>query len=176
MTVDERTDDELVMAARAGDPDAAELTVRRYARRLTAFLYRLTGSVHDSEDLMQDTFARFFASIAGYRPEGRLQAYLFRIASNLAANHAAKRKGAELDHDVADRAPGPAELAEGRDAARALRDALLELPREQREALVLRTHQELSYEEIARIQDASVSAVKVRVFRAREALKAQVRA
>ena len=173
MTVSERTDDELVLAAREGDGDAAELLVRRYARRLSAFLYRLTGSVHDSEDLMQDTFARFFDALADYRPQGQLAAYLFRIATNLAANArgAARRKDTALEVDLASRTPGPEEVATGRQLTATLREAILKLPPEQREALVLRTHQQLDYEEIAKLQNASVSAVKVRVFRAREALR-----
>lgn len=164
---------DLVNAAQAGDPDAAEELVRAYAKRLAAYLYRLTGSVHDSEDLMQETFARFFGALDGYRNDGHLKAYLFRIASNLASNRAARasRRDVELDAQVVDGAPGPYQIAAARDAERALRARLAALPAEQREALLLRTHEGMEYEQIARAQGASVSAVKVRVFRARESLR-----
>ncbi len=171
-------ENDLVEAAKRGDPDAAEELVRTHARRLSAYLYRLTGSVHDSEDLMQETFARFFGALDAYRPEGHLKAYLFRIAGNLAANRSARahRRDVELDaaSQVADGAPGPYQVAEARDAARDLSARLAALPAEQREALLLRTHEGMDYAEIARTQGASVSAVKVRVFRAREALRAEV--
>ena len=171
-------EDELVEAARAGDPDAAEELVRTHARRLSAYLYRLTASVHDSEDLMQETFARFFRALDHYRSEGHLQAYLFRIAGNLAANRAgaAHRRDVDLDAaaQVADRAPGPYQVAEANAAALDLRRRLAALPPEQREALLLRTHEGMDYADIARAQGASVSAVKVRVFRAREALRKEV--
>jgi RNA polymerase sigma-70 factor (ECF subfamily) len=171
--VDEQSDDDLVREAQRGDPDAAELLVRRHARRLSAHLYRLTASVHDSEDLMQETFARFFGALADYRKEGRLRAYLLRIATNLAAHAREKafRRDAGLEDHLVDRAPGPEEVAAGRQLTRRLGAAILELLAEQREALLLRTNEEMGYDDIARVQGASVSAVKVRVFRAREALR-----
>lgn len=178
--MNEAQDDELVEAARAGDPQAAEALVRRYARRLGAFLYRLCGSVHDSEDLMQETFARFFAALDGYRSEGHFKTYLFRIASNLAANRAAaaRQRDTHLDDaaELVDAAPGPFQQAAARQGADALRERIARLPAEQREALLLRTHEDMDYAEIARVQGASVSAVKVRVFRAREALRCEIEA
>jgi RNA polymerase sigma-70 factor (ECF subfamily) len=169
----EQSDDELVLAAREGDADAAETLVRRHARRLSAHLYRLTGSVHDSEDLMQETFARFFGALDHYRPEGHLKAYLTRIASNLAAHarDAARQRDTALGDDLAARTPGPDAVAAGRELSHALRDGLHKLPEEQREALLLRTYDGHDYETIARLTGASVSAVKVRVFRARETLR-----
>lgn len=169
------TENELVSAAQAGEPDAAEELVRAYAKRLSAYLYRLTGSVHDSEDLMQETFARFFGALDGYRNDGHLKAYLFRIASNLASHRAARahRRDVDLDHasQVADGAPGPYQQAAARDQARGLAERLSRLPADQREALLLRTQEGMDYAQIAEVQGASVSAVKVRVFRAREALR-----
>lgn len=174
--MDERTDDALVLAARQGDADAAEAIVRRYARRLGGYLYRMTGETHESEDLMQETLARFFGAIDDYRPEGKLQAYLFRIASNLAAHawERRRRRPEPLAVDSPDPAPGPDVRAMGRLELSELERALGTLGFDQRQALLLKVHEGLSYEEIASIQGTSTGAVKVRVFRARESLRTRV--
>lgn len=169
----EYTDDELVLEAKRGRPDAAESLVRRHAKAIGSYLCRLTGSFHDGEDLMQETFARFFGAVDGYQPEGKLRAYLYRIASNLARNRikSTRMRSDELDETMADPGPQPDERAETRERIRALQRAIAILPQDQREALILKTYHQLSYEEISVAQDASVSAVKVRVFRARESLR-----
>lgn len=173
MIVNPTTDDDLVARAREGSGDAAEILVRRHAPALHAFLQRQTGSAHDAQDLLQDTLARFLGSLGGYEPRGQLRAYLFRIASNLMVTRAGQRhrKDEPLGPQMPDRTPGPDVVAAGRARATQVRAALATLPPDQREALVLCTYHEMSYEDVARLQGASLSAVKVRIFRAREALR-----
>jgi RNA polymerase sigma-70 factor (ECF subfamily) len=169
--VTDPSDDTLVALCKSGDGSAAELLVRRHARPIGAYLARFTGSIHDGEDLLQETFARFFAGLDTYRPEGKFKAYLYRIATNLALKRRRREVLAPLPDTAIDPTPGPDAVASTRQLARDVQNGIRELSEEQRQALLLKTYHGLSYEEIAHIQEASVAAVKVRVFRAREILR-----
>ena len=76
----------------AGEEAAFRLLVERWERQVHAFHWRMTGSREEAEDLTQDTFLKVHAHAGGYRPEGRFQSWLFRIAGNLARSWARRRK------------------------------------------------------------------------------------
>jgi RNA polymerase sigma-70 factor (ECF subfamily) len=75
---------ELIGRAQGRDPEAFDRIIDAYGPRLFGYLYRLTGSREDAEDLLQETFLRVVRMIADYAHDGRFDAWIFRIATNLA--------------------------------------------------------------------------------------------
>ena len=171
------TDDQLMMRAADGDETALRALIERWERPVFAFLVRMLGSPEEAEDLCQDTFMRVISAANRYRPEGRFQSWLFRIAGNLARKRLRRRKilrwlplGGE-HHETPDPGPDPLKaLANGQERER-VRAAVERLPDRQREALVLKRYQDMSYQEIADAMDTSVASVQMLLHRAMDALK-----
>lgn len=148
----------------------------KYARDVHRFALYLSGSPTLAEDLTSETFVRAFYGRSDLRV-GTLKAYLFAIARNLYRDAlAAQRRivpGDDLP-DLADPLPGPDTSAADRQTFANVLRAIQRLPDPEREALVLAVDQDLSYDQIAVILGCSVAAVKVRIYRARLKLKADV--
>ncbi|GBD06665.1 ECF RNA polymerase sigma factor SigE [bacterium HR21] len=162
-----------------GSPDRrqAEAAFRelyaRYAQRVYGYCARILGSRYDAQDVFQETFLRFWQSAQQERTMTNVPAFLLRIARNLCLNFKRdNRPVAELDEEVyASPTPSPVAEVERQEFSALLHRAIAQLPLEYREALVLREQLGLSYAEIATLVGASESAVKVRVFRAKEKLR-----
>jgi RNA polymerase sigma-70 factor (ECF subfamily) len=177
----ETSDHELMLAVRAGDLRRLGDLFERHNGPLYGFFVRLTADRTASEDLVQMVFYRILKYRHTYRDEGKFSAWIYHLARKVAADHCAARRGRtarlqssgeEIDWDnVPDRAPSPAAHAARSDDVALLDRALAALPTEQRELLVLARFQHLSHEEIARLLDTTVGAVKVRVHRAFAALR-----
>lgn len=165
----------LVDAARAGDLDAFETLVRRHQGAVYRLALRMLGSEADAEDVAQETFVQAWRSLARFRGQSAFGTWLFRIATNRCLNVVAARRVTVTleEHHIAVGAD-PNETAQRQARLQALIAAMLELPAEQRAALVLRELEGLSYEEIANVLDISLSAVKGRIHRARLALIARL--
>jgi RNA polymerase sigma-70 factor (ECF subfamily) len=161
-----------MVQAAEGDTEAFRCLVQRWEQSTFSFLYHMVGSREDAEDLTQDTFVRVHAQAGRYRPEGRFKSWLFRIAGNLARSHLRRRRllrwlrfDARL-HDQPDSEPLPDEVLTARSRQAAVRKALARLPDRQRQAVVLRRYESLSYAEIAVALDTTVSAVESLLQRA----------
>ena len=170
----ERTDQQVVRDVLAGDRDSFRLLVRRYGDVLHAHALRMTGSHDEAADLVQGAFVKGFRKLSNCREPARVGAWLFRILANLCKDHVrARRAGVPLGvvsgalPDSAD----PQADAEGAEIRRRVWGALDALTPEQKEAFVLKHVEGRSYEEIAAVMDLSVAALKMRVHRAREALR-----
>jgi RNA polymerase sigma-70 factor, ECF subfamily len=167
-----------MLAVREGRLAGLGELFERYHLPLFDFLYRLTGDRTAAEDLVQDVFVRVLKYRRTYRDDSCFEAWLYRIARNARSDHFKRRRAAEpLAPDGVDppaATPGPQEQLE-RDWNRArLKQALLELSDEKRELLVLAKYRGLKYERIAEILKIEVGAVKVRVHRALNDLRAIV--
>ncbi len=171
------TDDQLMIRGAAGDEAALRTLIERWEKPVFAFLVRMLGSPEEAEDLCQDTFMRLISSSGRYRPEGRFQSWLFRIAGNLARSRLRRRKILRWlpltsgHHETP--APGldPLNaLAAGQEQER-VRAAIRQLPDRQRQALILKRYNELSYQEIAEAMGISVGSVQMLLHRAMSALK-----
>ena len=138
------------------------------------FAYRMTGSVPAAEDIVQDCFIALWRKPEAYRPyRGTLRAYLLGVARNLILKRwRGERRHGSIEEWIDDQAfvCHPLDL-EADERADAVRQAVLELPPLQREALILAEYEELSLEEIAAATQAEVAAVKSRLHRARGNLK-----
>jgi RNA polymerase sigma-70 factor (ECF subfamily) len=168
------TDAAAVERVLAGDVDAFAILVDRYYDRYARYAVRMVGNREDAEEALQDAFLRAYRSLALYEERERFGAWLLRILVNQCRTAAARRRRRERTFPDVD--PAGLETSTSCDAERhALRDrlerALAQLPTEQREAVVLRYAEDLSYEDMAAITGAGVSALKMRVKRAFDRLR-----
>jgi RNA polymerase sigma-70 factor (ECF subfamily) len=167
----------LMLRFRQGDRGAFEQLFRKYTPPLVNFLARMVPERARAEELAQEVFVRVYQARERYEPRARFSTWLFGIAHNLAVNELARayrKRERPLDEDRATRAAdsgaSPEEqLAAGR-TLHALEAGLARLPERQRAALLLRTQEGMSYEEIAKVIGASTSGVKSLLHRARERL------
>ena len=170
--VDSPSDHELMIAVRAGEVDKLGELFERHHGPLYGFFVHLTMDRTASEDLVQLVFYRILKYRHTYRDEGRFSAWIYHLARKVAADHFRRTNSAPVATDpddlqaVPDQAPHAAERAIRSDDTARLHAALAALDPAQRELLVLARFQHLRHEEIARLLDISVGAVKVRAHRA----------
>lgn len=152
-----------------------EELVRRYQRRVYAVIYRLVGTQGETDDLSQEAFLQIFRALPRFRVGTDLDAWVYRIASNVAVDALRRRT---KDTRLLTRlrvAPPPEETAPAAapdaEVARAVRAAVDDLPPDQKSAIVLRIFEGRSHEEIARIQAIPLATVRWRLFTARRKLE-----
>lgn len=167
-------DAEHVDGARRGDPRAFASLIQPYAEPIHAFLVRLRGHPDDAEDVLQETLIRAWSSLAGYRHQGRFEAWLFAIARNAAtdrARSARRRTEAPLPDDLGDGAPGPDVDAANREFTGDLAEALAGLPEARRSVFLLRQESGLTFREIAEVLDIPLGTALSHMHHAVRALK-----
>jgi len=141
-----------------------------YASEVYRFSLWLAGDSLEAEDITSETLIRAWAHNSKIRTE-TLKAYLFTISRNIYLQHQRKRRHQTVLEDVhPDPAPGPEKQTESQHQLQKIRGVLQALPECDRTAFVLRVLHDLSYEEIARILELSLSAAKVKVYRVRKKL------
>ncbi len=168
----------LIERARAGDAQAFDVLVRLHFARVYSLLFRLLGNHEDAEDIAQDCFVKAQRSLGWYRAEASFSTWLYRIAISLSRDHyrdLRRSVGAlEVPTEVADptqHGAGPQEAAARRELSRALQVSLDRLPHRLRAALVMRTHEALEYEEIARVLGITPQTARAHVMQARRLLE-----
>ena len=171
---DARTDSEWVARARQGAEPARTALVERYHVHCLRIARHLLGDDHDAEEAVQDAFVRAFAGLRRYDERQTFRAWLFRIMLNrcrtLATRRARRRERVVRDERALESAAVPGDI--GRlDAERALFRALEGLDMEHRTAFLLKVGEELEYDEMQQLTGASVSALKMRVKRARDHIR-----
>ncbi len=170
------TDAELVTRTRAGDPDAFGLLVSRYYSACWRFAYHMLGERADAEDAVQESFLRAYLAIGRYDERDQFRGWLFRILTNQCRN-ALTARGRRVRRFVQDevameKAAAPlSAIAPGVEDA-ALSRALAQLDPHQREALLLKYAEGLEYTEMAAMTGVGESALKMRVKRGVERLRA----
>ncbi len=166
-----------------------DIIVHRYKNAIVSFLYRYVGDFRTAEDLAQETFLRVFRKIKEYNHTAKFSTWLYTIASNLAKDefkrrvrHPAKSLdwmtggGADTTREVpqvkADTTASVPDVRLEADEARAsVNQALKLLEEHDREILLLKDVQGLSYEEISQVLNLAMGTVKSRLSRARMAFK-----
>lgn len=181
-----RTDEDLVLALRAGDTESLGVLVARWERPLFCFAYRLLSRKEDARDVCQETFLRVLKKADRFREGARFSTWLYQIALNLCRDHQRrKRRWGWLLAEPADPAADSREVVERlpsdedphRDAERSERRqvvarALQCIPAEQREVLMLKEFEGLKFREIADILGCPESTVKSRMYYGLSGLKA----
>ena len=181
-----RTDHELMAAIAQGDEAAFQELVERHQREVYGTIVKMIGDYHEAEDLAQRVFLRVYHAAPRYRPEAQFTTWLYTILRRLVFNESERRartreriveelpredgEGAEREKPDLHHKDPSAQMVE-RERWETIDAAVRALPETQRLALILKIHQDLSYEEIAQILKTSVSATKSILFRAREHLK-----
>jgi RNA polymerase sigma-70 factor (ECF subfamily) len=172
---DTATDLELVERVLAGQREQYAVLVRRYQEGL--FRHAL-GMVRDADlaaDLVQDAFVRAYSSLKRCRDRSKFGGWLFQILRNRCLDHLKERRRSDLRlddrHDLLAGEGGPGVDLERLSLRDLLDRSLARLPEAQREAFLLKHVQDLTYEEMSEVTDASVSALRMRVLRAREMLR-----
>lgn len=169
-----RTDEELVEACQAGESSAFDLLVARWEDKIRGAAYRFLGSEDEARDVAQETFLKAYRALSGFKQEARFSSWLYQIAVNLARDRLRRRKGrAHVSLEaleaagavVAAREPEGLELVLQLDLRRAVRRAIGALSEEQREVVILKEYQGLTFLEIAQTLGLPISTVKTRLYR-----------
>jgi RNA polymerase sigma-70 factor (ECF subfamily) len=178
-------DDVLLRRSAKGDEEAFTELYRRHQAPLYRFALRMSGNVWAAEEIVQDAFMTLIREPKKFDPErGALRSFLYGITRNRVMKHL-ERAPRELLHEELDEdtvgqrglgfeAMTPAEWAEVRERREQVRAAVLKLPVEFREAVVLCGLEELSYEEAARLLDCPVGTIRSRLHRGRALLLAKL--
>jgi len=177
------TDERLVELALDGDEEAFGLLVRRYQRRLTAFLSQLVGDLELARELSQEAFVRAWSALSRFDSKYRFSTWLFRIAHNLGIDQLRRRRlktvslyrtdaeGDEVEVIVPDAKKDPLGHLENHALASELRQVIDELRPEYRELVLLRHFAGLSYQENADFKEMPLGTVKNKLFRAHSVLR-----
>ncbi len=174
-------DTELVCQARSGDVEATNELVRRYRAAAFRFALQLTGNREDALDVTQEAMMRFLDTLERFDAQRPVRPWLFRIVRNKAYDLGRRqkvRRAQSLDELLekgmpppVQAAPHPVEKFELEDLRKRVWSALMRLGDKQREILVLREYQDLSYGEISEVLGVPTGTVMSRLHRARRALR-----
>lgn len=142
------------------------------------FVYRMLGHRQEAEDVVQEAFLRLAREEDARLCGLAARRWVFVVARNLSIGrlrHRARHPEAPLPESALSPTRTPSEVGEANEIAQHIREAILSLPLDLREAVILREYERLSYEEIALLQGCAVGTVKSRLARAREALRGLLR-
>jgi len=187
---DSQTDADIMLRVKAGDQSAFEYLVQKYRRPMVSFMYRMARNSAAAEDLAQEVFLRVYRSRENYEASAKFTTWLYRIATNLAVNHARdsrhERPEVQVSLDEPDDDTGTTlELPDAslnaeqqmvrRERMLAIRRKVEALPEQQRLAVIMHKYQQMDYKQIADVLKKSESATKSLLFRAYETLRDQLK-
>ena len=163
------SDEELMEAVRVGTAGSFDRLFDRYRDPVWRFFRRRVSDPGRAEELAQDVFAALFQAAPRYEPRAPFRSYLFGIAYNILMAH--RRKDPRRVSDPLDSERMADAMADDPDVGLWIRQALSRLDPQDREVLMLREYEQLSYQEIADLHAMPINTVRSRLFRARLALK-----
>jgi RNA polymerase sigma-70 factor (ECF subfamily) len=182
------TDAEVMLRVAAGDNVAFDYLVEKFRRPLVGFMYRMAHNQAIAEELAQEVFLRVYRARSSYSADAKFTTWLYRIATNLAVNHARDTKpekaATSLDEadqetgltiDVADSSPNVEQEMLRRERLAAIRRQVEALPERQRLAVIMHKYQNMDYRQIAEVLKLSESATKSLLFRAYETLREKLK-
>lgn len=183
-------DVEAMLRVKTGDEAAFSCLVQKYRRPMVGFMFRFCHNPSTAEELAQEVFLRVYRSRTAYEPSAKFTTWLYRIATNLAVNHARDTRHERPENtvrlDEPDQETGTTpDLADDelsveakmvkRERLAAIRSKVNALPERQRLAVIMHKYQEMDYREIAGVLKLSESATKSLLFRAYETLRGQLK-
>jgi len=184
------SDAEIMLRAKAGDQAAFDYLVQKYRRPMVSFMYRMARNSAAAEDLAQEVFLRVYRSRESYEASAKFTTWLYRIATNLAVNHARdtrhERPEVQVSIDepdeesgttleVPDRSLNAEQSMVVRERMLAIRRRVEALPEQQKMAVIMHKYQQMDYKQIADVLKKSESATKSLLFRAYETLREQLK-
>jgi len=183
-------DADVMLRVKDGDDAAFEYLVTKFRRPMLSFMFRMAHNSAVAEELVQEIFLRVYRSRATYNAEAKFSTWLYRIATNLAVNHARDTKyerpelSVSLDEpdsdsgqklDLADGAATAEQALLRRERLAAIRQHVQNLPERQRLAVLMHKYQGMDYRQIADVLKLSESATKSLLFRAYETLREKLK-
>ena len=187
---DDSSDAAIMLRVAAGDDSGFNYLVEKYHRAMIHFLFRMVHNQAVAEELAQEVFLRVYRSRESYRAEAKFTTWLYRIATNLAVNHARDTRheraaqNVYLDApdeekgttpDVADDEPSVEQRLVRDERMAAIRRHVMELPERQRMAVLMHKYQEMDYRQIGEVLKLSESATKSLLFRAYQTLREKLK-
>jgi RNA polymerase sigma-70 factor (ECF subfamily) len=184
------SDAEIMQRAGVGDEACLDFLIAKYRRPIISFMYRMVHNQAIAEELAQEVFLRVYRARATYRAEARFSTWLYRIASNMAINHARdtkyERASGSIFLDQADEETGTKpDVPDLRPIAeqdmlqdermRRIREHVMSLPERQRMAVVMHKYQDMDYKQIGAVLKLSESATKSLLFRAYQSLREKLK-
>jgi RNA polymerase sigma-70 factor (ECF subfamily) len=188
--LDPLSDAAIMLRAAAGDEAGFNYLAEKYHRPIYHFLFRMVHNQAIAEELAQEVFLRVYRSRQSYRAEARFSTWLYRIATNLAVNHARDTKyeraarNVYLDApdeqtgttpDVADDEPSVEQRLMREERMKAIRTHVMALPERQRMAVLMHKYHGMDYREIGEVLKLSESATKSLLFRAYQTLRGKLK-
>ena len=184
----EDKDRELVALCSKGDADAFEILVKNYQKKMFNIAFRITGSMEDASEVVQDAFFSAHRNLKNFQEKSRFSTWLYSITVNTAKNRLAKVRARNIheancldDPSPRDEAmkkfepaspdPSALDLLMKKDRQRSVQKCLNRLEQDFKEVIVLRDVQGFSYTEIADMLALAEGTVKSRLFRARDAVR-----
>jgi len=161
------SDEQWMLALSQGHREAFDMLFVRYKQPIFAFFYRRVGDAAQAEELSQETWIVLYRSAPKYEHRALFRTYLYAIALKILQSH---RRKAALRATFFGEAKHEPSSPNSLDTTLVMRDALSRLDRHEREILMLREFEQLSYTEIAELLQLPVNTVRSRLFRARSAL------
>lgn len=184
----EDNDSDLVRRAQNGDKKAFDLLVLKYQQKVAGVVSRYVRDQADILDVVQEAFIKAYRALPKFRGDSAFYTWLYRIAINTAKNFLVSQSrrppGSDVDAEVAEQLDSGERLKERatpiqhlmmEEIEKAVWDSINNLPEELRTAITLREIDGMSYEEIAQAMDCPVGTVRSRIFRAREAIDANLK-
>jgi RNA polymerase sigma-70 factor (ECF subfamily) len=178
-----RSDEELVARATAGDLESFNQLVRRWERPIFALAYRTLGREEDARDVVQDAFLRAYRGLPRFKGEAKFSSWLYRITLNLCRDWIRRERRAPIvqppagvdPNAFADEQVSPTtsveELVGRRQMSEAVAQAMAELPEDQRTAILMKEYHGLTFQEIADTLECPLSTVKTRLYQGLSVLR-----
>jgi RNA polymerase sigma-70 factor, ECF subfamily len=171
-------DSELLDRLATGDEDAFRLLVARHIDRAYAIALRIVGNAADAEDVVQDTMLKVWTQRGRWQHgRAKFSTWLYRVISNRCIDLRRKPRSEDVDAvpEVADPQPDASRMIERKEARDLLEAAMQRLPEQQRLAVILSYHENMSNGEIAEVMDTTVAAVESLLKRGRQQLRELLR-
>jgi RNA polymerase sigma-70 factor, ECF subfamily len=176
----ELSDIEIIERTLGGEPEAFNQLVHRWERQIFNLAFRMLGRDEEARDVCQETFLSAYRNLGKFRGDAKFSSWLYRIALNCCHTQLRQRGGYDLslEQQLEDQGFEPAatnehinEGIERRQVADMVKRALMGLPAEMREVIIMKEYQELKFHEIAEILGIPISTVKTRVYTGLNQLK-----
>lgn len=178
----------LIERCKEGDDEAFSLLIDRYQQKVYNTAFRMMGNYHDASDCAQEVFLRIFRSIRSFRGESSFSTWVYHITVNVCKDELRSRQrhiedsidemlqtpDGERHKEIASDSPEPSEVYERTEMMERLQELINELEPNYRMILLMREHDEMSYQEIADMLGLSIGTVKSRINRARIALRKKI--
>ncbi|NYT65933.1 RNA polymerase sigma factor RpoE [Alcaligenaceae bacterium] len=182
-------DAELVARVQGGDKRAFDLLVLKYQRKVIRLLSRMVRNPGDVEDVAQEAFIKAYRALPQFRGDSAFYTWLYRIAINTARNWQASQNRRPSTISSTENEEGetfqqvdtlidintPEAMVASKQIVETVNDAIAALPEDLRTAIILREIEGMSYDDIAQSMNCPIGTVRSRIFRAREAIAAQLR-